>query len=515
MARIFISYKRTNKEKVFPIVKQIEEHLGIKCWVDLDGIESSAQFASVICKAIDVADVVLFMHSFVHLDIDFESDWTIKELNYAQAKKKRIVLVKLDSAPLDNLFLMDYGSKNNIDSTDPVQLSKLISDLRIWLALPQTNVKVQKEPEARLHRLEKDKKFGFVNAFGDIVIPCIWNHAEESFDNGLVRVQDENGKWGFLNQEGNTIIPCQWNDAASKFSEGLLCVKNNKGKWGYIDKQGDEVLRFQWDEARPFSSGLANVKWKRNYLNLPIGESKWGTIDKNGDYVLPNKWLDCGYSFHEGMLNIKDDKNLWGYIDINGKVVIPCRWTQAGRFCEGLACFAVKKEFGGFLIDRWGFVDKSGQVVISPEYFIVYNFYNGITNVKEGTGSSDRWKIIDKEGHLLFSSSSLFPLYFQENLACVGFLAKGHLSPFPLINGFVDMTGREVIPSIWKSARAFSSGLAPVQNNDGKWGYIDKNGMVVIPCQWEDAESFDGDYAWVKDSVTWYLIDKEGQYVRH
>lgn len=141
MARIFISYKRANKEQVFPLVRQIEEQLGVKCWVDLDGIESSAQFASVICNAIDAADVVLFMYSSVHLDIDFENDWTIKEHNYARAKKKRIVLVKLDDAHLDNIFLMEYGSKNNIDSRVDEQMQKLLKDLRAWLKLPKSQTK--------------------------------------------------------------------------------------------------------------------------------------------------------------------------------------------------------------------------------------------------------------------------------------------------------------------------------------------------------------------------------------
>lgn len=133
MARIFISYKRVDSEKVFKIVHQIEQALGEKCWVDLDGIESSVQFASVICNAIDKADVVLFMHSSVHLNIDFENDWTIKEHNYAIAKKKRVVLVKLDDSPLDNIFLLEYGSKNNIDSRVPMQMNKLIRDLQHWL----------------------------------------------------------------------------------------------------------------------------------------------------------------------------------------------------------------------------------------------------------------------------------------------------------------------------------------------------------------------------------------------
>ena len=139
--RIFISYKRKNKDQVFSIVNKIETQLGVKCWVDLDGIESSAQFASKICKAIDTADVVLFMHSSVHLDIDFENDWTIKELNYAHAKKKRVVLVKLDNASLDNIFLMEYGSKNNIDSQDETQFQKLLKDLKAWLIIPEQSSK--------------------------------------------------------------------------------------------------------------------------------------------------------------------------------------------------------------------------------------------------------------------------------------------------------------------------------------------------------------------------------------
>lgn len=133
MAQIFISYKRADKDKVFPLVARIEKELGCKCWVDLDGIESSAQFASVLCRAINNAEVVLFMHSLIHLTIDFDTDWTIKELNYAHEKKKRVVLVKLDDAPLDDIFLLEYGSKNNIDSRDPVQLVKLFNDLKSWL----------------------------------------------------------------------------------------------------------------------------------------------------------------------------------------------------------------------------------------------------------------------------------------------------------------------------------------------------------------------------------------------
>lgn len=133
MSRVFISYKRKDKEKVFPLVKEIEAAIGEKCWIDLDGIETSAQFTSVLCRAIDNAEVILFMHSRQHLNIDYDEDWTVKELNYARALKKRVVLIMIDDAPLKNIFLMEYGTKNNIDINAPEQKAKLLKDLCNWL----------------------------------------------------------------------------------------------------------------------------------------------------------------------------------------------------------------------------------------------------------------------------------------------------------------------------------------------------------------------------------------------
>ena len=48
MSRIFISYKRADKDKVFELKEKIEAATGEKCWIDLDGIESDAQFVNII-----------------------------------------------------------------------------------------------------------------------------------------------------------------------------------------------------------------------------------------------------------------------------------------------------------------------------------------------------------------------------------------------------------------------------------------------------------------------------------
>ena len=137
MKPIFISYKRANADIVYKIVGAIEEAVGVKCWIDIDGIESNRQFISKICRAIEECEIVLFMYSSAHANIDYEKDYTIKELNYAQAKNKEVILVKIDDTPLDNIFLFEYGPKNHRDYRDKYQFDALISDIKHLLGTKQ------------------------------------------------------------------------------------------------------------------------------------------------------------------------------------------------------------------------------------------------------------------------------------------------------------------------------------------------------------------------------------------
>ena len=166
MERIFISYKRVNKDQVFKLIERIEQTLGVECWYDKKGIESSSQFEYVICKAIDNAEVVLFMHSKAHLGIDFENDWTVKELNYALRTKKRVILVHIDNAPLENIFLMEFSTRNNIDSQDPEQWERLMHDLNRWVNLDSSVSTIQGETE---YKEGDDSTHGVKSALGRVV----------------------------------------------------------------------------------------------------------------------------------------------------------------------------------------------------------------------------------------------------------------------------------------------------------------------------------------------------------
>ena len=131
---IFISYKRVDEKIVFPIKDIIENKTGKKCWIDLDGIESDAQFANVIIKAINNAQVFLFMYSHSHAEIeDYDTDWTVREINFAQKKKKRIVFINIDGSPLTDWFELMFGTKQQINASSKVLMEKLCKDLTKWL----------------------------------------------------------------------------------------------------------------------------------------------------------------------------------------------------------------------------------------------------------------------------------------------------------------------------------------------------------------------------------------------
>jgi WG repeat protein len=61
-------------------------------------------------------------------------------------------------------------------------------------------------------------------------------------------------------------------------------------------------------------------------------------------------------------------------------------------------------------------------------------------------------------------------------------------SLYPLF-GYMDTSGKVVIPPTYELAYEFSEGLAPVQK-DGKYGYIDRKGAMAIQPAFMNAGTF-------------------------
>lgn len=139
MSKVFVSYKRVDKDKVFPIVHQMESKLGVKFWMDLEGIESDEQFSNVIVNAINKCEVFLFMYSKSHKNINPKKDWTVREITFADKKEKRIVFIDLDDYELPDWFLFRFPDQQVIKASDSRAMDKLAGDIIKWLHLPQPN----------------------------------------------------------------------------------------------------------------------------------------------------------------------------------------------------------------------------------------------------------------------------------------------------------------------------------------------------------------------------------------
>jgi hypothetical protein len=201
----------------------------------------------------------------------------------------------------------------------------------------------------------------------------------------------------------------------------------------------------------------------------------------------------------------------WGYIDKTGLVVIPCKFDGAEDFSEGLAAVVIK--------EKWGYIDKTGKVVIPPRFLSGYPFSSGMALVVTKEFKKDRYQMhklgyIDRSGKLVIQrkealdSKSLFvsskDLFFSEGFLRVTENGK---------DGYLDRTGKQIIPCRFDYAQPFSEGLAAVSVGC-KDGYIDRSGKMVIPPQLKEAGSFSEGSAIIRlNDKEWGYIDTSGKLV--
>lgn len=91
-----------------------------------------------------------------------------------------------------------------------------------------------------------DKKWGFRDAKGNIVIPAKYKEVDD-FCNGLAAVATVSGtdnmmKWGFIDKTGKEVIPPKFTVQPTRFDAcGLAMVTDKEGLNSFIDKTGNVV----------------------------------------------------------------------------------------------------------------------------------------------------------------------------------------------------------------------------------------------------------------------------------
>lgn len=143
--------------------------------------------------------------------------------------------------------------------------------------------------------MDQDNKWGFLDEKHNVVVPCVWDYAQD-FAEGMAQVcKDED--YGFIDKTGKLVIPCQYAKVYD-FSEGLAGVMDAKtGKYGFIDKTGRVVIPFKWNDVTPFENGWAegvNANGKSVRIDKPkdLPQQKEAEAAKAFVETFYNKWTD-------------------------------------------------------------------------------------------------------------------------------------------------------------------------------------------------------------------------------
>jgi hypothetical protein len=214
------------------------------------------------------------------------------------------------------------------------------------------------------------------------------------------------------------------------------------------------------------------------YPAIQPSSSKWGYIDSNGAWVIqPTYWAAGYFSEHRAGVKLDPTKYEYGFIDETGKLVLPAVYSyNADRgfpeFSGGFARVQRNSDMADVIIDINGKVtftaDKSGSLGSPSEGAFQYCL-----------------NVLDKEkhtcGHIDGNGKPVTPQMpslnqiadFSDGLAMI-------TSP-EMKRGFIDKTGKVVIPMTLDAATEFGSGRSLVDPGDKKCVYYDKTGKVAIP----------------------------------
>lgn len=199
----------------------------------------------------------------------------------------------------------------------------------------------------------------------------------------------------------------------------------------------------------------------------------------------------------------------WGYVTRDGAWAIAPQWAQAEPFSEGRA--AVN---GGGL---FGIIDRDGNYVLEP-------FLESIRPFSEGCASATHFDETRK--YLFVSRDGSFWHYDTppEGATERGFGGFGDFSegkawffevdfgPEQNKYGWIDATGKVVIPKLYSGAGNFVDGLAPAAQRGDYWALMDETGEARVPDRWRFQKilAFSEGLAAVRiDVFTWMYMSRE------
>lgn len=268
----------------------------------------------------------------------------------------------------------------------------------------------------------------------------------------------------------------------------------------YMKEQGHfgHSLQLSWEQLEP---GLAYV--------VPTVE---GMLAEGGQENLFRNAESLSV-FRQGLARFSVD-DAAGYIRTDGTLLMD-DWNYANIFDTNHPYATVFRgtltKYGSPDEGVYGLIDTEGNYVLPMEYdYIEMGSEEDYAYVRRMDGVAGYYHISTGSFLWLEGYDYVAPRFYN---GLIG-VFNGTLSDYGSAKdgkwGFVDTTGKLVIPQEWDSVSYnWDDGLCVVRRNE-KYGAIDQQGQLVIPCRWEDLDTFMDGYTIASEGSTHHLMDTAG-----
>jgi hypothetical protein len=326
---------------------------------------------------------------------------------------------------------------------------------------------------------------------------------------GLFPARGENRLMGYIDGRGEWSIPPQFNNAGH-YADGRAVVYVGPNERRTIDREGrflpGEVPPKLPDPSAPrpvaTTADGQTLDWVQpghRGLASAFFHGKVGVLDARRQWHL-QPTLEAALVNHDGTV-LAQRNGASVFFDAAGHELPAARgYRTLGEPAEGLtpACRGL----------HCGYLAPGGDWAIAPRFESVATFSGGVSRVM----LNGLVAYIDRSGRLITPEPPA--------LAAAPFLWRpGRMHDAQTNNGgrvygFIERSGKLVIPPVFSQADDFGTGLAPVQASNDALGYIDRQGRWKLPPGYRRARSFVDGLALVDAcgpyANRWCHIDAQG-----
>ncbi len=312
--------------------------------------------------------------------------------------------------------------------------------------------------------LGKKGKWGLLDYTGKTIMPFQYTDLQEMGD---VYVAQKNGKYGIINKNGRVHTPFQYKNFLGMWRQDMAVLSKDGEKWLFVDVEGKE--------SGDITATLTPVdSINKDHVMVFTLAGKQGVLNTRGEIIIPCLYDDLYTGFSQSIIRYRKDGN-YGIIDFAGKEITPPIYTEIKDYPSESSISVQKNK-------QWGLIDLAGKEIIPCLYDAIEPFSDS-QNITKVT-KNEKLAIIDKQNKLVtdFIYQEIY-MYHTQTGELKGVMRNDKW-------GYIDDTGKEVIPCQFESTIGFfGATLIPVKK-DGKYGYINNKGEAIIPFKYDKASEF-------------------------